>query len=71
MRLLKLAQKVLKADDNEVVGNSSNRINKMVINLFNQSKNNKSGNLTYMSNIEAMEKFICLIFNYKKILNHL
>ena len=40
----------------------------MVVNL---SKNNKSRNLTYMLNIRATEKLICLTSNTKKIFNYL
>ena len=61
------ASKMFRADNNKVVGNSD-RANKTVVNLF---KNNKSRNLTYMSNIRAIGKLNFLTPNAKKVFNHL
>ena len=45
----------------------------MFKNLFSSKKlkNKKLKNLTYISNIEAIEKFIFLTSNAKKAFNHL
>ena len=59
---------MFKIDNNEIVGDNDSRTNKTVVNLF---KNNKSKNLIYMPNIEAMMELIFLIFNAKKIFNFL
>ena len=67
-RLSNLAQKLLKADNNEVV-EVDGRANKTVMNLFN--KNNKSKNLIHMPNIGAIKKYIFLTPNAKKTFNHL
>ena len=58
---------MFKANDKRVfeVGGRANEI------VVNSSKNNKSKNLIYMSNIRAMEKATFLISNTKKALNHL
>ena len=64
----KLAPKMLKTNNNEFVGSSSNEANETTVNL---SKNNKSRNLTCMLNIKAMEKSIFLILNAKKAFNYL
>ena len=58
-----LTSKMLKADNNKVISNSSSRTNKMVINLFRNS--------THLPNIIAIRKFIFLIFDAKKVFNHL
>ena len=68
IRLLNLALKVLKTNDNKVVDNNGCRANKMVMNLF---KNNKSRNLICIPNIKAIKKPTFLTPNTKKILNHL
>ena len=61
---------MFKINNNEVV-RIGGRVNQMVVNLFNQSKNNKSRNLLYISNIEAIEKPTFLTPNIKKFFNHL
>ena len=63
-----MAPKTFKADDNKVVGSSSNRANKTVVNLF---KNNKFRNSTYIPNIGATRKPIFLNPNAKKVFNYL
>ena len=70
-RLLKLALKAFKVDNNEVVSNSGNITNETFVNSLNQLKNNKSKNLTYMLNIRAIKKLNFLTSNAKKIFNHL
>ena len=62
-----LALKTFKTDDNKIVSDGSSRINKLIINL---SENNKSRNLIYMPNIEAIKKFTFLTFNTKKTFNY-
>ena len=64
-----MAQKVFKADNNEVVGGGGgSRNNKTVVNL---SKNNKFGKLIHMLNIGAIRKPNFLTPNTKKGFNHL
>ena len=63
-----LALNIFKTDYDEVVSSGGNRANETVVNL---SKNNKSKNLICIPNIRALEKFIFLIPNLKKIFNHL
>ena len=67
----KLALKIFRTSNNEVIGNNSNRANKTVLNLSNKSKNNKFRNLTHMPNIKATRKPLFLIFNAKKTFNYL
>ena len=67
-RLLELAPKMFKANDNEVVGDGNNRANETVVNLF---KNKKSRKLICMPNIEAIRKSNFLIPNAKKAFNPL
>ena len=69
--LLNLTLKVFRANNYKVVRNNSSRANKMVVDLFNKLKNNKSRNLTYILNIRAIKKLIFLIPNTKKAFNHL
>ena len=60
---------MFKANNNEIIDDNDNsRINKTIANL---SKNNKSKNLTYISNIGAIRKSIFLTSNAKKIFNYL
>ena len=66
--LSNLALKIFKVNKNEIVLASNNRVNKMVMNLFN---NNKSRNLAYMPNIKAIKKSIFLILGIKKAFNYL
>ena len=63
-----MALKAFTVKDNEIVGNSGGRTNKIFVNLF---KNNKSKNLTRMSNIEAIKNSTFLISNTKKTFNQL
>ena len=63
-----MASKTFKANDNKNVGSDDNRANKTIINL---SKNNKTQKLTYMSSIKVTKEYTFLIFNTKKIFNHL
>ena len=63
----KLALKVFRADDNEVVKVDS-RANETVVNLF---QNNKSKNSTCKSNIGATKEPNFLTPNAKKTFNHL
>ena len=63
-----LAPKVFKADGNEVVCDSSGRVNETVMNL---PKNNKSRNSTCMPNIRATGEPNFLTPNAKKAFNHL
>ena len=58
-----MTPKALKTDENEIISNSGDRIYKTVI--------NSSKNLIHIPIIEAIEEFIFLIFNIKKILNYL
>ena len=64
----KLNLKILRADDNEIIGDNNSRINKTVVNLY---KNNKFKKLMYIPNIRAMKKFNFLIPKTKKISNYL
>ena len=68
IRLLNLAPKTFKANNNKIVWADNSRTNKIVMNL---SKNDKSKNLTQMPNIGAMKKLIFLTLDTKKIFNHL
>ena len=43
------------ADNNKIVNDNNDKINKTVVNL---SKNNKSRNLTYMLNIKATKNLL-------------
>ena len=63
----KSASRAFRADDNEVV-EVGDRANKTVVNL---SKNEKSRNSTYMSNIRATRKPNFLTPNVKKTFNYL
>ena len=60
-----------RTNNNEVVRNGDSKANKMIINLFNKLKNNKSKKLMRVLNIGAMEKPIFLTFNTKKAFNYL
>ena len=66
-RLSDLASKVFKADDNKIVNDGGNRVNKTVVNLF---KNKKSRNLMYIPNIKVTKKPNFLTPNIKKVLNY-
>ena len=66
----KLALKVFRAGDNEVVGGGSGRADEMVVNSF-MSKNKKSKKLTYMLNIKAIEKSNFLTPDAKETFSHL
>ena len=57
---------MFKADNNKIV-EVSNKVNKIVVNLI---KNNKSKNLTCMSNIRAIKESNFLTPNTKKAFNH-
>ena len=59
----KLLLKILKADDNEIVGGSGSKCNKIVMNL--------TKNLTCVPNIRAIKKLILLTYNAKKIFYYL
>ena len=63
--------KAFKANNNEVVGGSDSRTNQTVVNLSNQSNNNKSRNLTHVPNIIAIREPIFLIPDIKKAFNYL
>ena len=67
-RLLKLASKAFKVDDNKVVNNDTDRANKTIVNM---SKNNKSKKLMHLPNIGAMVELNFLTSNAKKVFNHL
>ena len=67
IRLLDLTLKAFKADDNKIVGNSGNKANEKVLNLF---KNNKSRNSMYIPNIRDIKNFTFLTPNAKKAFNH-
>ena len=58
-----MALKTLKVDDNEIIGNDSNKTNKIIVNL--------SKNLMYVSNIRAIGKPLFLTLNAKKNFNYL
>ena len=60
--------KAFKINNNKVISDADSRANKMVVNLF---KNDKSRNLTYMPNIEAIEKPTFSICNANKAFNYL
>ena len=62
-----LISKVFKADNNEVV-HSSDKANKIVVNL---SKNKKSRNLMHMLNIGAIGECNFLTSDAKKVFNYL
>ena len=62
-KLLNLALKVFKTDDNEIVIGDNDKTNKTVVNL--------SKNLMYMLNIGTIKKPIFLTPNAKKIFNYL
>ena len=71
-RLFKdLIPKVFKIGNNKIVRNSSSRINKIVVNLSNKLKNNKSKKLMYISNMKNTEKPIFLTPNIKIVFNYL
>ena len=59
---------MFKANDNKVVGNNNSKTNEIIVNL---SKNNKSRNSIYISNIKAIEELIFLTLNAKKTFNYL
>ena len=56
--LLNSAPKAFKADDNKIFGDSDNKTNETVMDLSNQSKNNKSRNWTHVPNTGAIKKYI-------------
>ena len=55
-------------DENKVVNNDNDRVNKTVVNLFKNKKSKKSTNI---SNIGAIEELNSLTLNAKKRFNHL
>ena len=61
---------MFRAHDNKVV-EVGNKINKTIVNLSNQSKNNKSRNSTDIPYIKAIKKPNFLISNTKKTFNQL
>ena len=63
-----MAPKAFEADDNEIVGDSGNETNKMVVNLC---KNKKSRKLTRVLNIGAIKKLNFLTPIAKKVFNYL
>ena len=63
--------KPFKVDDNEGTGGSAGRTNKMVVNLSNKLKNDKSRKLKYVINIEVIKKLIFLTLDAKKAFNYL
>ena len=63
-----MVSKAFKPNKNRIVDDNGNKTNEMVMNLF---KNKKFKNLTYVSNIEAIEKPNFLTANAKKIFNYL
>ena len=67
--LKKSVLKAFRADNNKIVKNNSSKTNKIVVNLFNKSKNNKSRSLMHIPNIKAMKKPIFFTFNAKKTFN--
>ena len=67
----KLASKAFRADDNKVVDDGSSRANEIIVNSSNSLKNNKSRNLTYISNIGAIRKSTFLTSGAKKAFNYL
>ena len=71
IKISDLALKVLKANDNKIVNGDSSKANKMVVNLSNKSKNNKSRNLMHMPNIKAKKEPIFLNLNIKKTIDYL
>ena len=65
-----MALKKFKTDNNKVV--EIDKIdNKIIVNSYNISKNNKLKNSTHMQNIEAIEELIFLIPSAKKTFNYL
>ena len=66
----KLALKVLRIGNNEVVGGGNGRADKTIIDL-SKSKNEKSRKSTCMPNIRAIGKPNFLTSNAKKTFNHL
>lgn len=64
-----MALKAFKANDNDVIDDGSDKINKTFVNLSNLSKNNKSRNLMHMLNIGVIRKFIFLILMLKRFLS--
>lgn len=71
IRLLDFALKTFKIDKNKVAGADSNKTKKTIVNLSNKRKNNRIGNLLYMSNIGAIKIPFFLIPNAKKAVNYL
>ena len=70
-RLFKiLSLKTFKTNNNKVV-RVDNRANKIIVNLFNKLKNNKSRNLIYIPNIRTTKELISPTFNAKKTFNYL
>ena len=59
---------MFKDDNKELICDDSGRANEIIINF---SKNKKFKNLTYIPNIEAIEKLKFLTFNAKKVFNYL
>ena len=68
IKLSKLATKMFRADDNNIVDDNGSRANRTVMNL---SKNKKSRKLTYIPNIRITKESNFLTPNAKKIFNHL
>ena len=66
-----MASKTFKANNNKVFSDSGDKTNKTVINSSNNSKNNKSKNLTYLSNIRATREPKFLILGAKKPFKYL
>ena len=62
-----MALKEFKTNDNRIV-DSNGKTNKAIV---NSSINNKSRNLMYMPNIEAMRELIFLTSNVEKAFNYL
>ena len=67
-RILNLAPKVFKANNNKVIRVNSDRANEIVVNSSNKLKNEKSKNQMC---IGAIRKSIFLIFNAKKTFDNL
>ena len=68
IRLLDSVPKIFRLDNNKVIKNSDNKVNIIIVNLFNKSKNNKSRNLMYLQNIRATKEPIFLTLILKKFL---
>lgn len=70
IKLLNLALKIFRTNNNKIVKSGNSRANKIARNLFQfkKLKNNKSKNLIY---IEVIRELIFLISDIKKIFNYL